>query len=265
MSTSAHSQGLSAVVHNRLRRHDETNTALGGFDMNTALPHPPLTQRDDGGQRSVAATTATEAPVVITRRRVDRLLISAGVLFTGVLAAAGGLLTWGSRFADDYVQRELSSQQIFFPAADALTAEGRTDLLSHAGDKVTSGSEAEVYAGYIKHHLDGVAGGKTYADLGTPERAAKAELKTAKEAGASEAQLATLKTTADGLTAQRDTLFRGETLRGLLLTTYAWATMGTIATIAAVVSFIAAALMAIFVALGVLHLRHSKLLPATIR
>ena len=69
------------------------------------------------------------------------------------------------------------------------------------------------------------------------------------------AEIAELQATADQLTAQRDTLFKGETLRGLLLSSYAWATIGTIASIAAWVALIGAALMAGLTIAGVVHLR----------
>ena len=57
------------------------------------------------------------------------------------------------------------------------------------------------------------------------------------------------------MTAQRDSLFRGETLRGLLLSAYAWSTVGMIAGIAAIGAFLAAAVMGILVVLGIVHLR----------
>jgi hypothetical protein len=192
---------------------------------------------------------------VVTRRRLDRTLVAAGAVFAIVLAVAAGLLTWGHNFANDYVQRELSSQQIFFPKADALTAEGRTDLLGYAGRQVTSGQDAQAYAGYIDHHLSGIADGKTFAQLGGPERAAKAAVTDAVKAGKPATEITKLQATADGLTAQRDTIFKGETLRGLLLSTYAWWKIGSIAWIAAIVAFAAAGLMVLLVAMGVVHLR----------
>jgi hypothetical protein len=142
-----------------------------------------------------------------------------------------------------------------FPAAAALQQENRTDLLGYAGQQVTTGSEAEAYASYIAHHLDGIADGQTYADLGGPERAAKAAVQDAKDQGADQATVDGLQATATALTAQRDSLFKGETLRGLLLSTYAWATIGTIAGIAAIVCFVAAGVMAVLVVLGAIH-RH---------
>jgi hypothetical protein len=49
---------------------------------------------------------------------------------------------------------------------------------------------------------------------------------------------------------------KGETLRGLLLSTYAWWKIGSIAWAAAIVGFVAAGLMVLLVVLGIVHLRH---------
>ena len=203
-----------------------------------------------------AAPTPTEPPVVeVKRRTIDAVLIGLGAIVAVVLFVAGGLLTWGSRFANDYVGKELTAQNIVFPDRAALEQEGRQDLVGYAGEQVTTGSEAQVYAGYIAHHLEGVAGGATYADLGGPERVAKADVQAATDSGASAAKVADLQAKADGITNQRNTLFKGETLRGLLLSTYAWSTIGRIAGIAAITAFVAGAAVLVLVVLGLVHRR----------
>ncbi len=193
--------------------------------------------------------TGTGPVIVLKRRTIDTVLISLGALAAAVLLVAGGLLTWGANFSDDYVRGELSSQNITFPPAEALEAEGRTDLLPWAGQAVETGSAAEAYASFIDGHL----GEMTYAELGGPERAARAAVAEAEESGASEAELAALQEEAAAITAERDTMFKGETLRGLLLTAYAWGTVGQIAGYAAIGAFIAAGLMVILVLLGIRH------------
>jgi len=204
-------------------------------------------------------TTTTEAPaqpvVAVRRRTVDRVLIALGGVAAIVLAVAGGLLMWGSNFADDYVHRELSSQNIVFPSADELSGQGRTDLVAFADEQVTTGNEAEAYASFINGHLQGIADGATYADLGATSNAAKADLQTAQDNGASATEIATLQTKVDTINTQRDSLFKGETLRGLLLSSYAWATVGRIAGIAAIVAFVAAGVMAVLVVAGLVHER----------
>lgn len=196
-----------------------------------------------------------QRPITVTRRRIDKMLIAAGAVVAIVLAVAGGLLTWGSSFADDYVGDELRSQNIFFPDADALREEGRDDLLGYAGEQVTSGGDAEAYASYIDGHLQGIADGQTYADLGPVSRAANAAVTEAVESGASDDEVADLQATADEISRDRDSLFRGETLRGLLLSTFAWSTIGDIAFIASVVAYVAAAVMLVLVVGGLFHLR----------
>jgi hypothetical protein len=205
-------------------------------------------------QMTTPESSGSGQPVVAVRRRtIDSVLIGFGAVCVAVLAIAGGLLTWGHNFATDYVHDELSSQHVNFPDQAALEKEGRSDLVRFAGEQVTTGARAEAYASYIAHHLDGIAGGATYADLGQPESAAKAAVQAAKDNGQSAATVADLQAKADVITNQRNTLFKGETLRGLLLSTYAWATIGTIAGIAAIVAFVGAGVMLILVVLGVVH------------
>jgi hypothetical protein len=205
----------------------------------------------------IAGDATAPATVALPRRRIDAVLVGLGAVATVVLAVAGGLLTWGNHFANDYVHDELTEQHVVFPTAEKLTSEGRTDLLRHAGDQVTNGSDAQAYASYIHGHLAGIADGATYADLGGPESAAKAAVQTGKDSGASAAQVAELQAKADAITNQRNTLFKGETLRGLLLSAYAWSTVGRIAGIAAVAAFIAAGAMVVLVVVGMVHHRRA--------
>ncbi len=206
-------------------------------------------------------SAAKAEPVVALRRRtIDGVLTGAGAVFAVVLLAAGALLTWGASFSEDYVRDELSSQNISFPPAAALEEEGRTDLLRYAGASVDTGPEAEAYASFIDGHLANIADGMTYADLGTPERTASAAVEEATASGASADEIARLEGEAAAITGQRNTLFKGETLRGLLLSAFAWSTVGRIAGIAATVSFVAAGAMVVLVLFG---FRHHKKVAAT--
>jgi len=202
---------------------------------------------------SADVPTPVGEAIVVRRRTIDTLLIAAGVVVTVVLLAAGALLTWGSNFAEDYVSDELSSQNIFFPATASLEEEGREDLVEYAGEQVTTGSEAEAYASFIDGHLQGIADGATYAELSGPQSEARAALASAHEAGEDDATIDELQGTLDEITGQRDSLFRGETLRGLLLSTFAWSTIGRIAGIAATFAFIAAGAMVGLVVFGLYH------------
>ena len=208
-------------------------------------------------ERPLSTDRHEDEIVRLPRRRIDKLLIGFGVIVAIVFAVAGGLLTWGANFANDDVHDELSSQT--WCSSPTEPASGRrvaTTWSRYAGQQVTTGTEAEAYASYIGGHLEGIADGKTYAEI--DDRGAAQAVVDARESGASAAEIADLQATADELKAQRDSLFRGETLRGLLLSSYAWSTMGRIAAIAAWVAFAAAAVMAALVAAGLVHLRRTN-------
>lgn len=199
------------------------------------------------------ATTAAGTPIRLTRHRLDMILTAVGALTTVVLLVAGALLTWGSSFAGNYVSDELEAQNISFPDQASLEQQGRDDLVQYAGQQVTNGDQAEAYASYIGGHVAAVADGATYAELGGPERAAKAAVTEAASSGAAADEVATLQAKADEISEQRETIFRGEMLRGALLNTYAWSTVGRIAGLAAIAAFITGAVMALLTVAGALH------------
>lgn len=198
-------------------------------------------------------STAPEPVVALKRRTIDRVLVAAGAIMTVALLVAGALLMWGANFAADYVDDELSSQNITFPPAAVLEEEGRTDLLKYAGETVNTGPEAEAYATFIDGHLQNMADGATFAELGAPERAANAAVEAAIADGADEATVAELTDEAAAISNQRNTLFKGETLRGLLLSAFAWATVGQIAGYAAIAALFAGGAMLVLVLLGLRH------------
>lgn len=236
-----------------------------------SLLDEPVTDNAGNTYPQIAAP-APDRPLTFTRRRIDKVLVGFGVLAAVVFAVAGGLLTWGANFSDDYVHDELTAQRISFPAEEALLDEGRDDLVKYAGQPLDTGAKAEAYASYIDGHLqktgakyaDEGAAPLTYAELGVPERAARAAVTEATEAGAPADEIAELQATADEVSADRNTLFKGETLRGLLLSAYAWSTVGQIAGYAAIGAFVAAAGMAVLVVLGLVHynrMTHHKVAP----
>ena len=174
------------------------------------------------------------------RRTFDILMAAAGMFLAVTLLAAGGLLTWAHTFIGNEVSTQLSAQQIYFPAANspAVAAPQFAAMRPYGGQQLTTGAQAEVYADhFIANHLKVIGGGKTYAQLSA-------------EAIAQPNNAA--------LAAQVNTVFKGETLRGLLLNAYAFGTMGTIAGIAAIAAFIAAAVMLILSGLGLVHARRTS-------
>jgi hypothetical protein len=175
------------------------------------------------------------------RKTFDTIVSYTGILMAVVLLIAGGLLTWASSFVNGQVHDQLSQQNITMPAGPAIEGEQYAPLREFAGQPMTTGDQARAYAEYfIKNHMDDSTGGRTYAELGNDIRAAE-------EAGDEEL--------AAELTAQRESRFKGETLRGLLLYGYAFATMGKIAGFAAIGAFIASAILLV---LGLLGLRHAR-------
>ena len=193
----------------------------------------------------------TQPVVAVRRRTIDKIMIGIGVVATGAFVVAGSLLAYGANFSDDYVHDELSSQNISFPDAESLNGQGRADLVKYAGEQVTTGPQAEAYASFINGHLEGIADGQTYADLGAPQSALREQVAAAQASNA--ANLADLQKQLADVTAQRETVFKGETLRGLLLTSYGFSEFGAKAAQAATVAYLAAALMALLAALGFIH------------
>ena len=172
------------------------------------------------------------------RRTFDALMTIAGLVLAAVLVVAGGLLAWAHTFVSDQVTTQLSAQQIYFPkvGSDSISnPEIKPYLSQYAGQQLTTGPQAKAYADhYIAVHLQEMTGGQTYAQLSAKAMANPNDQKLA------------------GLVA---TVFKGETLRGLLLNAYAFGQMGTIALYGAIASFVGAGLMLVLSLLGLMHLR----------
>ncbi len=160
---------------------------------------------------------------------------------TAVLLVVGGLSWYAYRFADSSVRNELSAQKVYFPpkGSPALDPTEFPDLQQYAGQLVDNGAKAKAYAnGFIGKHLEKVASGKTYSEVSA---------------------LAMKDPTNTVLQGQKQALFQGETLRGLLLGDgYAYWTFGQIAQYAAIVALAGAGMMAGLVLLGLRHLANIK-------
>ena len=171
------------------------------------------------------------------RKTFDALLTASGLVLAIVLFVSGGLLWWAHSFVNDQVSTQLSQQKIFFPPQGPATASPDIGpyLNQYAGQQLLTGQQAEAYANhFIAVHLKEIGGGQTYSQLSAKAKAAPTDAK---------------------LAATVDTMFRGETLRGLLLNAYAFGTMGAIAGIAAIGAFIGGIIMLILSLLGFAHLR----------
>ncbi len=188
------------------------------------------------------------------RRTLDFLFSAGGLALAGLLLVLGLVLTSNANFAETYVRDQLGQQRIAFPTSEELTDEEKasTCLVRYAGQDLLTGKQAECYANdYIGLHLESTADGQTYAELGEPQSALRAEVKAATAANdpglpALEEELATV-------TSQRDSLFKGETLRGLLLTSFGFSVFGVKGGEAATVAYGAAALLALLAVAGFVH------------
>jgi hypothetical protein len=159
-----------------------------------------------------------------TRRVVE-------VILTIILGVGGGLLLFGANFGLDMVHSQLDAQDIRFPAkgSDQLTPAEFPGLQQYAGQKVDTGPKAKAYANeFIDTHLAAVADGKTYAQVSALSQANPTDAK---------------------LTGQVATLFKGETLRGLLLYAWGWSVVATIALYAGIAALIGFVIM-LFVTIG---------------
>ncbi|MEH0844436.1 hypothetical protein V6U81_18810 [Micromonospora sp. CPCC 205711] len=188
------------------------------------------------------------------RRTLDLLFSIGGLGLTVLLLVAGIVLTTNANFANDYVRDQLGAQHITFKSADTLTDEEKKAdcLVEYAGKPMTTGKQAECYANqFIGLHLKSIADGKTYADLGQPQSALKAQVEQATKTN--DPALADLQKQLADVSAQRDTVFKGETLRGLLLTSYGFSEFGRKAGQAALVVFIGAALLLLLSLAGLVH------------
>ncbi len=143
----------------------------------------------------------------------------------GILAFVAGFAFWGSSFATNQVQTQLTAQKISFPAANsaaikALPAADAAAMNVYAGQQLTTGAQAETYADhFIKVHLNEIGKGQTYSQVSALSQADPTNTTLANEV---------------------QTLFRGETLRGLLLNSYGWWQIGQYAFYAAIGLAIAA-------------------------
>ena len=160
------------------------------------------------------------------RRNSHSLLAAVSAALAAVLLIAGGLLLWGSAYVHNTVQGQLAAQQITFPPAAAFAhAKAGTEITpnmipsvsQYAGQQLLTGQQAEAYADhFIAQHITDMSGGKTYSQLSALSLAQPGN------------------TQLTGLVA---TVFKGETLRSMLLNAYGWWKVSQITYIAALFSF----------------------------
>jgi hypothetical protein len=166
-------------------------------------------------------------------------IITLQAVLVAALAFGAGFMFWASGYVQSNVSTQLKAQQIVFPKKGdpsitpaaltpcAILAKGATcpiptgpsvgqansaAMTKYAGQTMTTGDQAQVWANsFIQVHLSDM--GMTYA-----QASAKAL------ANPGNAQYQTL----------ADTIFKGESLRGMLLNAYGWWSLGSYTALAAI-------------------------------
>ena len=151
-------------------------------------------------------------------------ILTLQLIATLVLAFCAGVGFWAHSFTHDQVRTQLSQQQIVFPPAaspaiKSLPAPNAQAMTPYGGQTMTTGDQARTYAeNFIAVHLNEICHGKTYSYWSG---------KALTEATSNPTQYAI----DNGIAL---TLFRGETLRSLLLQAWAFWFVGTLALYAAI-------------------------------
>jgi hypothetical protein len=174
----------------------------------------------------------------MNRKTWDQLISGAGIVVAVVLIVLGGLAVYGGNFGRDNVRDRLTPEKVVFAPYDAMTPEERASVGQFAGQQVTTGPQAEAFARYIAGHLTFVNDGKTYAETSAAARADGLDPRTAAD-----------------LQAKADVLFKGETLRSIMLNAYGWWTVATIALYAGWFMIVAGIVLGVLAIFGFIHAR----------
>lgn len=184
------------------------------------------------------------------RKNFDKIVTAVGFGLTVFLFVTAGLLNWGASFASDSVKSQLENQNISFPAAEAMPEATKDKLAKWAEMKVTTGEMARDYSDlYIWEHMKGssiAAIGKpaTYSEVSGMYMGLMRGGSTDKDQIAKLGEL-------------RQTLFMGNTLRGMLLEAYAFGTMGVIAGYGAIAALVGGIVMLLLSIAGLVHIRRT--------
>ena len=184
------------------------------------------------------------------RKNFDKIVTAVGFGITVILFVGAGLLNWGASFAQDSVKNQLDNQNISFPAAEAMPEATKAQLAKWSEMKVTTGEMARDYSDlYIWEHMKGssiAAIGKaaTYSEV------SGMYMGLTRGGSTDTAQIAKLGDL-------RETLFMGNTLRGMLLTAYAFGTLGVIASYGAMAALAGGVVMLLLSIAGLVHIRRT--------
>jgi hypothetical protein len=184
------------------------------------------------------------------RKNFDKIVTAVGFGLTVFLFVAAGLLNWGASFAQDSVKSQLENQNISFPAAEAMPEATKDQLAKWANMQVVTGEMARDYSDlYIWEHMKG----SSIAAVGKPATYSEVSgmyMGLVRGGSSDTAQIAKLGEL-------RQTLFMGNTLRGMLLEAYAFGTMGVIAGYGAIAALVGGLLMLLLSIAGLVHIRRT--------
>jgi hypothetical protein len=185
------------------------------------------------------------------RKTFDQIVTFVGFVLAALLLVAAGLLNWGATFATGAVGEQLVAQKITMPGSNGDPAASKEviDFFAANADKImTTGKQAQMYADhYIQFHLNAMP---TYAEASTANRAASG-------LAAADPTNADLQADAAKKAAIVETVFKGQSLRGMLLNAYAFWELGQIASISAMVALAGALLMLLLSIAGLIHIRRT--------
>lgn len=184
------------------------------------------------------------------RRTFDKLVSFVGLGLATLLFIFAGLLNFGANFANDSVASQLENQNISFPAKDAMPSETKDQLAKWAGMKVVTGEMARDYSDlYIWEHMKDSA----IAVIGKPATYSEVSGVYMGLVRGGSTDVEKIKQYGD----LRQTLFMGNTLRGMLLEAYAFGTLGVIAGYAAIASLVGGVLFLLLGIAGLMHIRRT--------
>ncbi len=182
------------------------------------------------------------------RRTLDIVFSVGGLAVAALILVLGLVLQNQANFAKNYVHDQLAAQQITFTPADKLAPDTQAQcLIDNGGQPLVTGKQAECYANnYIAVHLTAIDDGKTYSQASSDNQALQAQIKA-------DPNNADLQAQQKVVAGKVDTLFKGETLRGLLLTSYGFSIFGERAAQAAMVCFLVAGVLFLASIAGFIH------------
>jgi hypothetical protein len=180
------------------------------------------------------------------RKAWDKVVSTSALVVAIVLIVVGAAAVYGGNFGRDNVTDRLAPEKVVFPPYEAMSTEEQAEVGDFAGQQVVNGEQAEAYARYIGGHLVFINEGMTYAETSAAAREEGIDPELAAE-----------------LQGKADTLFKGETLRAILLNAYGWWTVATIALFAGWVMIAAGIVLLVLAILGFRHASrmHAVMVP----